>query len=107
MELNLRIFICLRKPEVSIERISVPNGTEKFAELCINCMPYSDINDIICVTTATKSQYGCQSDVTETLLCQVLITTIGISIAAMVTSMTSLVSEHGIQCMPCSSRIIK
>ena len=31
----------------------------------------------------------------------------GNSIVAMVTSMTSLVSEHGIQYMPCSSRIIK
>ena len=46
-----------RKSEISTERISVPNSTEKFAEPGIHCMPYSDINDIISVITATKSQY--------------------------------------------------
>ena len=47
-ELNdMRIIICLRKSEVTIERISVCNVIEKLREHGIHCLPCSFANDII------------------------------------------------------------
>ena len=47
-ELNvLRKIICLRKSEVSVERLSVCNVTENLVEHGIYCLPCSYINDII------------------------------------------------------------
>ena len=47
-ELNdLRKIICLRKPEVSVERISVSYVTENLAGHGIHCLPCSFNNDII------------------------------------------------------------
>ena len=46
-ELNdLRKNICLRKSEVSVERISVCNAIENLAEHGINCLPCSWTNNI-------------------------------------------------------------
>ena len=48
MELNkLRIIICLREPEVSVERISVCKVTEILAEHGIHCLPCVQTNDVI------------------------------------------------------------
>ena len=48
MELtDLRIIICLRKSEVSVERISVCNVTENLAEHGRHCLPCSYTNDVI------------------------------------------------------------
>ena len=48
MELNgLRIIICLRKSEVTVEKISVCNDTEKVMEHGIHCLPFSYTNDVI------------------------------------------------------------
>ena len=48
MELNdLRIIICLRKSEVTVERISVCNVTEKLLEHGIHSLPCSYTIDII------------------------------------------------------------
>ena len=47
-ELNdLRIIICLRKSEVTVERISVCNVIEKLLGHGIHCLPCSYTNDII------------------------------------------------------------
>ena len=47
MELNkFRKIICLRKSEVSIERISVCNIIENLAEHGIHCLPCSYTNEI-------------------------------------------------------------
>ena len=47
-ELNeLRIIICLRKSEVTFERISVCNVTGKLAEHGIYCLPCSYTTDVI------------------------------------------------------------
>ena len=47
-ELNdLRIIICLRKSEVTVERISICNVNEKLMEHGIHYVPCSCINDII------------------------------------------------------------
>ena len=47
-ELNvLRKIICLRKSEVSVERLSVCNVIENLVEHGICCLPCSYINDII------------------------------------------------------------
>ena len=42
-----RIIICLRKPDVSVERIPVCNVIDKFAEYGIQCLPCSYTNDVI------------------------------------------------------------
>ena len=48
MELNdLRIIICLRKSEATVERISFCNVIEKMMEHCIQRLPCSYINDLI------------------------------------------------------------
>ena len=53
MELNdLRKIICLRKSEVSVERISVYN-IENLAEYGIHCLPYSFTNDVRYATVTT------------------------------------------------------
>ena len=42
MEINdLRIIICSRKAEATVERISVCNVIEKIMEHGIHCLPYS------------------------------------------------------------------
>ena len=47
-ELNdLRKNICLRKSEVSVERISVCNFIENLEEHGIHCLPCSYTNDVI------------------------------------------------------------
>ena len=47
-ELNdLKIIICLRKSEDSVERISVFTVIEKLEEHSIHCLPCSDTNDVI------------------------------------------------------------
>ena len=47
-ELNdLRIIICLKKSDVTVERISVCNVTEKLMEHSIHCLPCSNTNDVI------------------------------------------------------------
>ena len=47
-ELNdLRISICLRKSEVTVERISVCNAVEKLMEHGIHCLPCSYTNHVI------------------------------------------------------------
>ena len=48
MELNdLRIIVCLRKSEVTAERISVYDVTEKLMEHGVHCLPCSYTNDVI------------------------------------------------------------
>ena len=42
---NLRKIICLRKSEVSVERISVCNVTENLLGHAIHCLPCSYTND--------------------------------------------------------------
>ena len=50
MELNdLRIIICLRKSEVTEERISVCNVILKLMEHGIHCLPCSYTNDVISI----------------------------------------------------------
>ena len=39
--------ICLRKSEVSVDRISVRNIIEYLAEHGMHCLPYSHTNDVI------------------------------------------------------------
>ena len=57
MEINvLRIIICLRKSEVSVERISVYNAIEKLLEHIIHCLPCSYTNDVI-ILLATMTSY--------------------------------------------------
>ena len=47
-ELNdLRIIICLRKSEATVERISVCNVIENLAEHGIHCLPCSYSNNVI------------------------------------------------------------
>ena len=47
-ELNdMRRISCLRKSEVSVQRISVCNVTENLAEHSIHCLPCSYTNDVI------------------------------------------------------------
>ena len=47
-ELNdLRMIVCLRKPEVTVERISVCNVTEKMMEHGIHCLSCTYTNDVI------------------------------------------------------------
>ena len=47
-ELNdLRIILCLRKSEVTVERNSVCNVIEKLMEHGIHCLPCSYTNDVI------------------------------------------------------------
>ena len=47
-ELNdLKIMICLRSSEVTVDRNSVCNVTEKLMEHGIHCLPCSYTNDII------------------------------------------------------------
>ena len=47
-ELNdLRIIICLKKSDVTVERISVCNVTEKLMEHSIHCLPCSNTNDVV------------------------------------------------------------
>ena len=47
-ELNdMRIIICLRKSEVTVERISVCNVIEKLMEYAIHCLPCSYTNSVI------------------------------------------------------------
>ena len=47
MELNvLRVVICSRKSEVSVERILVYNVTEKYAEHGIHYMTFSKTDDV-------------------------------------------------------------
>ena len=51
-ELNdLRIIICLRKSEVTVEMISVYNVTEKLMDHGIHCLPCSFTNDAIYLLT--------------------------------------------------------
>ena len=58
MELNdLRKIMCLRKSEVSVERISVCNIIENLAEYGIHCLPYSFTNDIRYATVTTMMSY--------------------------------------------------
>ena len=42
-----RKMICLRKSEVSVERIPVCNSIENLAEYGIHCLPCSYISDVI------------------------------------------------------------
>ena len=44
---DLRIIICLRKHEITVERISVFNVIEKLMEHDIYCLPYFYTNDVI------------------------------------------------------------
>ena len=44
---DLRIIICLRKSEVTVENISVCNVIEKLMEHGIHCLPCSGTNDVI------------------------------------------------------------
>ena len=44
---NLRIIICLRKSEVTVEKISVCTDIEKLMEHGIHCLLCSFTNDII------------------------------------------------------------
>ena len=44
---DFRNIICLRKYEVSVERISVCNITENLVEYGIRCLPCSYTNDVI------------------------------------------------------------
>ena len=47
-ELNdLKIIICLRKSEVTVERISLCNVIEKLMERDIHCLVCSYTNDVI------------------------------------------------------------
>ena len=43
----LRKIICLRKSEVSVERISVCNGIENFVKHGIQCLPCSYTDDVM------------------------------------------------------------
>ena len=53
-ELNdWRIIICLRKSEVSLERISVKNVIENFEKHGIHCLSCSRTNDAIYVIVTT------------------------------------------------------
>ena len=57
-ELNdLRKIICLKKSEVSVERISVCNVTENLAEHGMHFLPCSYTNDDINVTVTTMASY--------------------------------------------------
>ena len=57
-ELNdMKIIIYLRKSEVSVERISVCNDSEKLAEHNIHCLLCSGTIEVINVTIATKGSY--------------------------------------------------
>ena len=57
-ELNdLRKSSCMRKSEVSVERISVRNAIENLAEHGIHCLPCFYTNDIINVTVTTVASY--------------------------------------------------
>ena len=47
---DLRKNFCVRKSEVSVERISVSNVIENLAEHGIHCLPFSSTNDVINVT---------------------------------------------------------
>ena len=44
---DLRIIICLRKPEVSVRRNSVCNVIENLAEHGIHCLPCSYLSNVI------------------------------------------------------------
>ena len=44
---NLRIVICLRKSEITVERISVCNVIEKLMENGIHCLPCSHTNEVV------------------------------------------------------------
>ena len=44
---DLREIICLRKSEISVERISVCNDIENLAEHGLQCLPCSYTNDVI------------------------------------------------------------
>ena len=57
-ELNdLRKSSCMRKSEVSVERISVRNVNENLAEHGIHCLPCFYNNVIINVTVTTVASY--------------------------------------------------
>ena len=45
-EMTWRLIICLRKSEVTIERISICNVIEKLIEHGMNCLPSSDVVDL-------------------------------------------------------------
>ena len=45
--MTFRIIICLRQSEITVERNSVCNVTEKLMENGIHCLPCSYINDVI------------------------------------------------------------
>ena len=45
--MNQKKAICLRKSEVSVDRISVRNIIEYLAEHGMHCLPYSYTNDVI------------------------------------------------------------
>ena len=58
MELNdWRIVVCLRKSQVTVQRISVSNVNEKFMEHGVHCLPCSHTNDVIDVTIRTMTSY--------------------------------------------------
>ena len=66
---DLRKIICLRKSEVTVERISVCNVTEKMMEHGIQCLPCSCTTDVIDVTVATTTSYWFQNDIIRMLFC--------------------------------------
>ena len=110
-ELNdLRKIICLRKSEISDEIISVCNVIEKLTEHGIHCLQCSGTNDVIYML---QQQLRVHRDFNVTSLgchsAMVLSTPVCNSIIAM-SPMCGVISliireEHGMQCMPCSSRI--
>ena len=86
--IDLRIIICLRKFEVSVERISVCNVIEKLMEHGIHCLPCFYTRDII---SLFRKQLGPHIDFKVTSLgchfVKVLSTTVGYSLVAMVTDL--------------------